>query len=163
MSTVQVLLTRLDPDVPLPAYARPGDAGADLVTTGDVVIQPGERVVVGTGIAIALPVGYAAFVHPRSGLAARVGLSVVNTPGTIDAGYRGEIRVCLINHDPREPITLSRGDRIAQLIVQRVETAEFVEVAELAESERGAGGYGSTGGHATLNGGGPREQARPRA
>ncbi|NKQ55968.1 dUTP diphosphatase [Amycolatopsis sp. K13G38] len=152
MSTVQVLLTRLDPDVPLPAYARPGDAGADLVTTNDAVIPPGERVVVGTGIAIALPPGYAGFVHPRSGLAARAGLSVVNTPGTIDAGYRGEIRVCLINHDPREPITLSRGDRIAQLIVQRVETAEFVEVAELEQSERGAGGYGSTGGHATLNG-----------
>ena len=152
MSTVQVLLTRLDPDVPLPGYARPGDAGADLVTTSDAVIEPGERVVLGTGVAIALPPGYAGFVHPRSGLAARAGLSVVNTPGTIDAGYRGEIRVCLINHDPREPIRLSRGDRIAQLIVQRVETAEFVEVAELGESERGAGGYGSTGGHATLNG-----------
>jgi len=152
VSTVQVLLTRLDPDVPLPGYARPGDAGADLVTTSDAVIEPGERVVLGTGVAIALPPGYAGFVHPRSGLAARAGLSVVNTPGTIDAGYRGEIRVCLINHDPREPIRLSRGDRIAQLIVQRVETAEFVEVAELGESERGAGGYGSTGGHATLNG-----------
>ncbi|WP_236788336.1 dUTP diphosphatase [Amycolatopsis sp. GM8] len=151
MSIVQVLLTRVDPGVPLPRYARPGDAGADLVTTDDVVLRPGERVVVGTGIAIALPEGYAGFVHPRSGLAARAGLSVVNTPGTIDAGYRGEIRVCLINHDPREPLTLSRGDRIAQLVVQRVETAEFVEVAELAESERGAGGYGSTGGHATLN------------
>ncbi|GHF64893.1 dUTP pyrophosphatase [Amycolatopsis bartoniae] len=153
MSTVQVLLTRLDPDVPLPSYARPGDAGADLVTTEDVVLPPGERVVVGTGIAIALPEGYAGFVHPRSGLAARVGLSVVNAPGTIDAGYRGEIRVCLVNHDPREPVKLSRGDRIAQLVVQRVETAEFVEVAELAASERGAGGYGSTGGHATLDGG----------
>lgn len=152
MSTVQVLLTRLDPGVPLPSYARPGDAGADLVTTEDVVLPPGERVVVGTGIAIALPVGYAGFVHPRSGLAARAGLSVVNTPGTIDAGYRGEIRVCLVNHDPREAITLARGDRIAQLVVQRVETAEFVEVAELAASERGAGGYGSTGGHATLDG-----------
>ncbi|MTD53989.1 dUTP diphosphatase [Amycolatopsis pithecellobii] len=151
MSTVQVLLTRVDPGVPLPSYARPGDAGADLVTTQDVVLPPGERIVVGTGIAIALPDGYAGFVHPRSGLAARAGLSVVNTPGTIDSGYRGEIRVCLINHDPREPLTLSRGDRIAQLVVQRVETAEFVEVAELAASERGAGGYGSTGGHATLN------------
>ncbi|GAA5164281.1 MULTISPECIES: dUTP diphosphatase [Amycolatopsis] len=150
MSTVQVLLSRLDPDVPLPRYARPGDAGADLVTTEDVVLPPGERVVVGTGIAIALPEGYAGFVHPRSGLAARVGLSVVNTPGTIDAGYRGEIRVCLVNHDLREPVELARGDRIAQLVVQRVETAEFVEVPELAPSERGAGGYGSTGGHATL-------------
>lgn len=150
MSTVQVLLTRVDPGVPLPAYARPGDAGADLVTTEDVVLPPGERVVVGTGVAIALPPGYAGFVHPRSGLAARAGLSVVNTPGTIDSGYRGEIRVCLVNHDPRAPITLKRGDRIAQLVVQRVETAEFVEVDALEESERGAGGYGSTGGHATL-------------
>ncbi|MFD2418932.1 dUTP diphosphatase [Amycolatopsis pigmentata] len=150
MSTVQVLLSRLDPGVPLPAYAHPGDAGADLVTTSDVVLPPGERAVVGTGVAIALPDGYAAFVHPRSGLAARVGLSVVNTPGTIDAGYRGEIKVCLINHDPSRPVELSRGDRIAQLIVQRVETAEFVEVAELDASARGEGGYGSTGGHATL-------------
>jgi dUTP pyrophosphatase len=150
VSSVQVLLSRLDPDVPLPAYARPGDAGADLVTTSDIVLRPGERGVVGTGVAIALPAGYAGFVHPRSGLAARVGLSVVNTPGTIDAGYRGEIRVCLINHDPVHPVKLTRGDRIAQLVVQRVEHAEFVEVAELDVTERGAGGYGSTGGHATL-------------
>jgi len=150
VSSVQVLLTRLDPDVPLPAYARPGDAGADLVTTSDIVLGPGERGVVGTGIAIALPPGYAGFVHPRSGLAARVGLSVVNTPGTIDAGYRGEIKICLINHDPARKIELSRGDRIAQLVVQRVEHAVFVEVQNLDETERGAGGYGSTGGHATL-------------
>ena len=150
MSSVQVLLSRLDPDVPPPAYARPGDAGADLVTTSDIVLGPGERGVVGTGIAIALPPGYAGFVHPRSGLAARVGLSVVNTPGTIDAGYRGEIRICLINHDPANKIVLSRGDRIAQLVVQRVEHAVFVEVAELDPTERGEGGYGSTGGHATL-------------
>ncbi|NIH88179.1 dUTP diphosphatase [Amycolatopsis granulosa] len=152
MSPVQVLLSRLDPGVPLPSYARPGDAGADLVTTTDVVLEPGRRVLVGTGIAIALPPGYAGFVHPRSGLAARTGLSVVNAPGTIDAGYRGEIKVCLVNHDPDEPIRLSRGDRIAQLVIQRVETAAFVEVAELPASERGAGGYGSTGGHATLSG-----------
>jgi dUTP pyrophosphatase len=150
VSSVQVLLSRLDPDVPLPAYARPGDAGADLVTTSDIVLAPGERGVVGTGVAIALPAGYAGFVHPRSGLAARVGLSVVNTPGTIDAGYRGEIKVCLINHDPVHPVELTRGDRIAQLVVQRVEHAEFVEVAELDTTERGDGGYGSTGGHATL-------------
>lgn len=150
MSTVQVLLSRIDPSVPLPAYARPGDAGADLVTTSDIVLAPGERGVVGTGIAIALPPGYAGFVHPRSGLAARVGLSVVNTPGTIDSGYRGEIRVCLINHDLTEKIVLTRGDRIAQLIVQRVEQAEFVEVGELDQTERGDGGYGSTGGHAKL-------------
>lgn len=134
----------------MPSYATPGDAGADLVTTTDVVIAPGERTIVGTGVAIALPDGYAAFVHPRSGLAARVGLSVVNTPGTIDSGYRGEIRICLINHDLREPIELRRGDRIAQLVVQRVEQAVFREVAELADSQRGAGGYGSTGGHAVL-------------
>ncbi len=150
MPSVEVLLSRLDPSVPLPAYARPGDAGADLVTTTDVVIEPGERAVVGTGISIALPEGYAAFVHPRSGLAARVGLSVVNTPGTIDAGYRGEIRVCLVNHDLREPIVLTRGDRIAQLVVQKVEHAVFREVDELPASARGAGGYGSTGGHDVL-------------
>ncbi|WP_116041035.1 dUTP diphosphatase [Amycolatopsis palatopharyngis] len=150
MSSVQVLLSRTDPGVPLPSYARQGDAGADLVTTTDVVLEPGARSLVGTGIAIALPPGYAGFVHPRSGLAARAGLSVVNTPGTIDSGYRGEIRVCLINHDPHEPIVLSRGDRIAQLVIQRVEHAEFVEVDELDKSERGAGGYGSTGGHAVL-------------
>ncbi|SMD23621.1 deoxyuridine 5'-triphosphate nucleotidohydrolase [Kibdelosporangium aridum] len=148
--SVQVLISRLDPGVPIPSYARPGDAGADLVTTSDVEIAPGERAIVGTGVAIALPDGYAAFVHPRSGLAARVGLSVVNTPGTIDSGYRGEIKVCLINHDLREPIRLSRGDRIAQLVVQRVEHAVFQEVEELGDSARGAGGYGSTGGHAVL-------------
>jgi dUTP pyrophosphatase len=148
--SLEVPLTRLDPDVPVPSYARPGDAGADLVTTSDVEIGPGERVVVGTGIALAVPDGYAGFVHPRSGLAARVGLSVVNTPGTIDAGYRGEIRICLINHDPREPVRLRRGDRIAQLVIQRVEHAVFREVDALADSERGTGGHGSTGGHAVL-------------
>jgi dUTP pyrophosphatase len=148
--SVEVLLTRTDPGVPVPSYANPGDAGADLVTTVDVVIEPGERTTVGTGVAIALPEGYAAFVHPRSGLAARVGLSVVNTPGTIDSGYRGEIRICLVNHDLREPIRLRRGDRIAQLVVQRVEHAVFREVDELGDSERGAGGYGSTGGHSVL-------------
>jgi dUTP pyrophosphatase len=148
--SLEVLLTRLDPDVPVPAYARPGDAGADLVTTSDVEIGPGERAVVGTGIALAIPEGYAGFVHPRSGLAARVGLSVVNTPGTIDAGYRGEIRICLINHDPREPVRLRRGDRVAQLVIQRVEHAVFREVDGLADSARGTGGYGSTGGHSVL-------------
>ncbi len=150
MPSVEVLLTRTDKGVPVPSYATQGDAGADLVTTTDVVIPPGERTIVGTGVAIALPDGYAAFVHPRSGLAARVGLSVVNTPGTIDSGYRGEIRICLINHDLREPIELRRGDRIAQLVVQRVEHAVFREVAELDATRRGAGGYGSTGGHAGL-------------
>ncbi|EIE99619.1 dUTP diphosphatase [Saccharomonospora glauca] len=147
---MQVLISRLDPDVALPSYAHPGDAGADLVTTSDVRIAPGERVVVGTGIAIALPAGYAGFVHPRSGLAARTGLSIVNAPGTIDSGYRGEIRVCLVNLDSEKPIVLRRGDRIAQLVVQRVERADFVEVEQLDETVRGAGGYGSTGGHAAL-------------
>jgi dUTP pyrophosphatase len=147
---VDVLLTRLDPDLPVPGYARPGDAGADLYCTSDVVLAPGERALVGTGVAIALPVGYAGFVHPRSGLAARTGLSIVNAPGTVDAGYRGEIKVCLINHDPREELRLRRGDRIAQLVVQRVEHVRFVEVGELPASERGAGGHGSTGGHDRL-------------
>ncbi|MGH3862567.1 MULTISPECIES: dUTP diphosphatase [Actinokineospora] len=152
MPSVEVLLTRIDPDVPLPSYARPGDAGADLVTTVDVIIAPGQRVTVGTGIAIALPEGFAGFVHPRSGLAAKAGLSVVNTPGTIDSGYRGEIKVCLINHDLTTPISLRRGDRVAQLVVQRVEHAVFREVDELGESRRGTGGYGSTGGHQVLTG-----------
>jgi dUTP diphosphatase len=142
---VHVRLRRLDPEVPMPHYAHPGDAGADLVTVADVDLAPGERTTVGTGIAVALPEGFAAFVHPRSGLAARVGLSIVNTPGTVDAGYRGEIRVCLINHDLHRPLRLRRGDRIAQLVVQRVERVVFDEVAELPESVRGDGGYGSTG------------------
>jgi dUTP pyrophosphatase len=142
-----VAVVRLDADLPLPAYAHPGDAGADLLTTVDVTLGPGERALVPTGIALALPDGYVALVHPRSGLAARHGLSIVNTPGTVDAGYRGEIKVLLVNHDPRTPIELRRGDRIAQLVVQRFERARFVEVTELPESPRGAGGYGSTGGY----------------
>jgi dUTP pyrophosphatase len=150
---VRVWLTRLDPGVPIPGYAHPGDAGADLVTTSDLDLAPGERAVVGTGVAIALPEGFAAFVHPRSGLAARAGLTVVNAPGTVDAGYRGEIKVCLINHDPRERVQLRRGDRIAQLVVQRVERAMFAEVAELPDSVRGNGGYGSTGLSSVLGGG----------
>lgn len=141
---VQVL--RLDPDLPLPSYAHPGDAGADLLTTVDVTLGPGERALVPTGVAFALPDGYVALVHPRSGLAARHGLSIVNAPGTVDAGYRGEIKVLLINHDPGEPIELRRGDRIAQLVIQRFERARFVEVPELPDSVRGSGGYGSTGG-----------------
>jgi dUTP diphosphatase len=149
---VDVLLTRLDPELPVPAAAHPDDAGVDLRCTADVVLAPGERAVVGTGVAIALPPGHAGFVHPRSGLAARAGLSVVNAPGTIDAGYRGEIRVCLINHDPREELRLRRGDRIAQLVVQRVEQVRFVEVEQLPLSGRGSGGYGSSGGHARLAG-----------
>ncbi|GAB3784011.1 hypothetical protein GCM10027601_17370 [Nocardioides ungokensis] len=143
---LSVEVVRLDAELPLPSYAHPGDAGADLLTTVDVTLAPGERAMVPTGVAIALPVGYVAFVHPRSGLAARHGLSIVNTPGTVDAGYRGEIKVMLINHDPQAPIELRRGDRIAQLVVQRVERALFVEVGELPDSARGAAGYGSTGG-----------------
>ncbi|MET9024361.1 dUTP diphosphatase [Nocardia sp. NPDC004168] len=143
-------LLRLDPGIPLPTRAHAGDAGVDLCTTQDVILEPGERVLVGTGVAVALPVGTVGLIHPRSGLAAKAGLSVVNTPGTVDAGYRGEIKVCLINHDPRTPIELRRGDRIAQLLVQRVELVDFVEVDSLDETTRGAGGYGSSGGHASL-------------
>ena len=143
-----MLITRLDPDVPLPSYARQDDAGADLVCAEDVDLAPGQRAVIGTGIAIALPPGYAAFVHPRSGLAARHGVTLVNAPGTIDAGYRGEIRVVLLNTDPATPVSFRRGDRIAQLVVQRVEQAAFREVAALPDSARGDNGFGSTGGHA---------------
>lgn len=142
-----MLITRLDPDVPLPSYARQDDAGADLVCAEDVDLAPGQRAVVGTGIAIALPAGYAAFVHPRSGLAARHGVTLVNAPGTIDAGYRGEIKVVLLNTDPATPVSFRRGDRIAQLVVQRVERAAFREVAALPDSARGDNGFGSTGGH----------------
>ena len=144
---VEVLVQRLD-DVPIPVYAHPGDAGADLVTTVDLTLQPGERAVVPTGISLALPNGYAALVHPRSGLAARCGLSIVNAPGTVDAGYRGEVKVVLVNLDANEPVVLSRGDRIAQLVFQQVERARFVEVDNLPGSDRGTGGHGSTGGFA---------------
>jgi dUTP pyrophosphatase len=145
---VDILITRLDQELPLPSYAHPGDAGADLVTSIDVRLETGERALVPTGVAIALPDGYAALVHPRSGLAARFGVSIVNAPGTVDAGYRGEIKVLLVNLDPTEPVHLSRGDRVAQLVVQRVEKARFVEVERLPGSARGDGGYGSTGGFA---------------
>lgn len=144
---MDVLITRLDPGVPLPSYAQPGDAGADLVAAEDVDLAPGERAVVGTGIAIALPAGYAAFVHPRSGLAAEHGVMVVNAPGTIDEGYRGEIKVILLNTDRLRPVSFRRGDRIAQLVVQRVERAMFREVTALPGSARGEDGFGSTGGH----------------
>jgi dUTP pyrophosphatase len=143
---VDVLLHRLDPDLPAPSYAHPGDAGADLVTRVDVTIPPQGRCTVPTGVALALPDGYAAFVHPRSGLAARSGLTIVNAPGTVDAGYRGEIHVTLLNTDVGTPVVLRRGDRIAQLVVQRVSRARFVEVERLPGSVRGAGGFGSTGG-----------------
>jgi dUTP pyrophosphatase len=144
---VPVLLRRLDAAVPVPTYAHAGDAGADLVTTTDVVLAPGGRAIVGTGIAIALPAGYVAFVQPRSGLASRHGVSIVNTPGTVDAGYRGEIRVTLINHDQETPVTFHRGDRIAQLVVLPLAAARFVEVERLPGSDRGERGHGSTGGH----------------
>jgi dUTP diphosphatase len=143
---VDILIRRLDEQVSLPSYAHPGDAGADLATTIDVRLGPGERALVPTGISIALPEGYVGLIHPRSGLAARFGLSIVNAPGTVDAGYRGEVKVMLVNLDPTEPVTLHRGDRIAQLLVQRVERASFVEVQSLPASARGEGGYGSTGG-----------------
>ena len=144
--TVEVLIQRLDPGVPLPTYALPGDSGADLHTTIDAQIEPGERALLPTGVAIALPDGYAAFVHPRSGLAAKYGVSIVNAPGTVDAGYRGEIKVSVVNLDPREPVLFRRGDRIAQLVVQRVERACFHEVETLPGSARAEGGFGSTGG-----------------
>jgi dUTP pyrophosphatase len=142
---VEVLVRRLDPDLPLPTYSHPGDAGADLVAAEDVELGPGQRAMVPTGVAIALPAGYAAFVHPRSGLAARHGVTLVNTPGTVDAGYRGEVRVVLINTDRAEPFTVRRGDRIAQLVVQPVARARFLDVGELPASPRGDGGFGSTG------------------
>ncbi|NUT43582.1 MAG: dUTP diphosphatase [Thermoactinospora sp.] len=143
--SIEVLIQRLDPELPLPSYAHPGDAGADLHTAEDVELQPGERAIVRTGLSIALPDGYAAFVHPRSGLAAKHGITVVNAPGTIDAGYRGEIMVILLNTDAKEPVRLGRGDRIAQLVVQKVERVVFAEVEALPGSARGTGGHGSTG------------------
>ncbi len=145
-AAISIGIVRLHPDLPLPQYARPGDAGADLAIAEDCELAPGERRVVGTGVAIALPDGWAGFVHPRSGLAARAGLTIVNAPGTIDAGYRGEIKVCLLNTDVCDPVRLRRGDLVAQLVIQQVARAEFVELSELPSSERGSGGYGSTGG-----------------
>nr|WP_225224675.1 dUTP diphosphatase [Cellulomonas sp. JH27-2] len=140
------MLLRLDPDLAPPAYAHPGDAGADLLARVDVTIPPQGRVTVPTGVAIALPDGFAAFVHPRSGLAAKHGLTIVNAPGTVDAGYRGEIAVTLLNTDVEHTLELHRGDRIAQLVIQRVERVRFVEVETLPGSHRGSGGFGSSGG-----------------
>ncbi len=141
----KILIKRLDPTVPLPSYAKAGDAGADLATRIDFTINPGERMLVPTGISIALPNGYVALVHPRSGLAIKHGISMVNTPGTIDAGYRGELQVILINHDLTQPVSFKKGDRIAQLVIQKVERADFVEVSDLPGSDRSSGGFGSTG------------------
>ena len=145
MKKLQVLITRLDESIPLPTYAKGGDAGADIVSRIDITLEPGERALVPTGISIALPDGYAAFVHPRSGLAIKHGVTMVNAPGTVDAGYRGELQCIMINHDRLESITFKKGDRIAQLVIQKVERAEFVEVKELPGSGRGTGGFGSTG------------------
>ena len=143
--SVKVLITRLDESVPLPSYAKPGDAGADLATRIDFTIEPGQRILVPTGISLALPNGYVALVHPRSGLAIKHGVSIANTPGTVDAAYRGELQVILINHDQKESISFKKGDRIAQLVIQQVERAEFIEVDSLPGSDRGAGGFVSTG------------------
>jgi len=145
MSNFQVLIKRLDPDLPLPKYSKGGDAGADIVSRIDITLAPGERALVPTGIALALPDGYVALVHPRSGLAIKHGVTMVNAPGTVDAGFRGELQCILINHDMRESVSFKRGDRIAQLVFQKVERAEFVEVDVLPGSGRGEGGFGSTG------------------
>jgi len=142
---LEILVTKLDNEAVIPTYAKPGDAGADLYSISDLVLAPGERALVRTGIAIALPNGYVGLVHPRSGLGLKNGISVVNTPGTIDAGYRGEIGVVLINHDLHESFQVKKGDRIAQLVIQKVENADFKLVNQLPESERATGGYGSTG------------------
>ena len=143
--SAEILIQRLDPELPMPRYAKAGDAGIDLYSRIDFTLEPGARALVPTGIAIALPPGFVALVHPRSGLALKHGISMVNTPGTIDAGYRGEIQIILINHDPAETFTSKRGERIAQLVIQKVEAAEFIEVSELPGSGRGSTGFGSSG------------------
>jgi dUTP pyrophosphatase len=153
--STSLAVVRLDRDLPMPSRAHDGDAGVDLCSAVDIELAPGRRALVPTGIAVAIPHGMVGLVHPRSGLATRVGLSIVNSPGTIDAGYRGEIRVAVINLDHEVPIVLHRGDRIAQLLVQRVELPELVEVtsfdeAGLGDTSRGEGGHGSSGGHESL-------------
>jgi dUTP pyrophosphatase len=153
--STSLAVVRLDRDLPMPSRAHDGDAGVDLYSAVDVELAAGQRALVPTGIAVAIPYGMVGLVHPRSGLAARVGLSIVNSPGTIDSGYRGEIKVALINLDTAAPIVVHRGDRIAQLLVQRVELPGLVEVtsfdeAGLADTTRGDGGHGSSGGHASL-------------
>ena len=145
MADLEVLISTTSPEVPIPTYAHPGDAGADITTRVDVELAPGERATVPTGVCIALPAGYVALVHPRSGLAAKHGVTIVNAPGTVDAGYRGEIAVTLLNTDATQTVRLSAGDRIAQLVIQRVERAAFVTVDALPGSHRGSGGFGSTG------------------
>jgi dUTP pyrophosphatase len=143
--TVRLQIRRLDADLPLPSYAHVGDAGMDLYAAEDAVLRPGERALVATGIAVAIPEGFAGFVLPRSGSAIHRGLSLVNAPGLIDSHYRGEVKVVAINLDPRDPIVISRGDKVAQLVIQPVVLAELLEVAELDETARGEGGFGSTG------------------
>lgn len=140
-----LLIQQLDEELPLPRFAKAGDAGADLYARIDMTLAPGERALMPTGIAIALPPGFAAFIHPRSGLAIRDGLSMVNAPGTIDASYRGEIQVILINLDSKNPITIKRGDRVAQLVIQRIENVRFIPVSHLPGTQRGSDGFGSTG------------------
>ena len=142
---ISLPIRRLDPSVELPGYAYEGDAGLDLRANEDVTLMPHERRLVSTGLAVAIPEGYAGFVQPRSGLALREGLSMANTPGLIDSHYRGELKVCAVNLDDERPITISRGERIAQLVVQRVPVVTLVEVDELDETDRGAGGFGSSG------------------
>lgn len=144
-TTVELAIKRVDKELPLPAYAHAGDAGLDLMASHDAVIAPGERTLIGTGIAVAIPDGYAGFVQPRSGLALRHGLSFANTPGLIDSHYRGEIKVIAVNLDPHSPIDIQRGDKIAQLVIQRVEHVRLIEVDELDKTIRGEGGFGSTG------------------
>lgn len=142
---LEISITRLDASLPLPTYAHEGDAGIDLYCAEDVSLKPGQRAAVATGIAVAIPPGYAGFVQPRSGQALRKGLSIVNTPGLVDSGYRGEIKVVAINLDPDEPLELRRGDRLAQLVILPVAVARLVEVDRLPKSSRGEGGFGSTG------------------
>lgn len=142
---LEVPVVRLDPELPLPRYARPGDAGVDLVAATDLELVPGGRGLVPTGVAVAIPRGYAGFIQPRSGLALRHGVTVLNTPGLIDADYRGELKVLLVNLDPVETFLVTRGERIAQLVVQPVEHVRFVEADELDDTDRGEGGFGHTG------------------
>lgn len=147
---VPMEIRRLDPDLPLPAYAHPGDAGADLYAAERVELAPGSRALVGTGVAVAIPDGHVGYTNPRSGLAHRLGVTILNAPGTIDAGYRGEIKINLVNLDPERTAVIERGDRVAQLVVQPVVRARFTEVDDLAPTQRGASGHGSTGGHRRL-------------
>lgn len=147
MNPVNVHIKLLDPELPAPAYAKPGDAGADLRSRIDFELEPGERALVPTGVAIALPEGYVGLVHPRSGLATKNGITIVNAPGTVDSGYRGELMVTLLNTDKTKSFHVQRGDRIAQLIIQKYEHATFTVVDELDQTERGSSGFGSSGIH----------------